>query len=385
MSETILPGATIGILGSGQLGRMAALEARKMGYRVHTFSPDRDSPTGQVADCEVAAAYDDLDAVESFARDVDVVTFEFENVHSATADAAARHAPVRPDGTILHVTQNRLREKAWLRERGIPVAPFAAIHDADELARQLTVIGRPAVLKTAAWGYDGKGQQKLDSDTDPTTAWAAMDTDEAILESWIPYSLEVSTIAARGLDGTIAHFGVIENYHRNHILDLSIAPARVTGRVVDRAMEITEAILTGFGYVGTIGVEFFVTGNDDLLVNEIAPRPHNSGHLTFDACPTSQFGQQIRAICGLPLGDTSVLRPIAMVNLLGDLWSNNRTPNWSAALGIAPTVHLHLYGKAEPRPGRKMGHLTALAESTGQAEKQVIAARKALRPDLNQR
>lgn len=372
----ILPGATVGVLGSGQLGRMFAIAARQLGYRVHTFSPDDDTPTGQVADVEVAASYDDLDAVRAFARRVEVVTFEFENVPAATAAAAAEHSLVRPSGALLHTTQNRLREKSFLASNGIPVTRFAAIHSEAELLKALEQIPPPGVLKTAGWGYDGKGQVKLASVADAPAAWAALETDEAVLEGFVDFDREVSVVVARGIDGSFTHWGVIENHHERHILDVSSTPAAVSRNVATSAVEIARTIAEQLELVGVLCVEFFVTRDDRVLVNESAPRPHNSGHLTIDACVTSQFEQQLRAICGLPLGSTELLRPAAMANLLGDLWSDAE-PNWSAACS-APQVKLHLYGKLAARPGRKMGHLTALDATPEGARETVLAARRAL-------
>lgn len=374
--SVIPPGATVGVLGSGQLGRMFAIAARRMGYRVHTLSPDDDTPTGQVADREIQAAYDDLDAVRAFARGVAVVTFEFENVSAAAAEAAAEHAPVRPAGAVLHTTQNRLREKGFLRRAGFPVTPFAAVRSPEELARAVAGIGTPAVLKTAGWGYDGKGQAKIATPGEAAAAWSALGTDEAILEAFVDFEREVSVVGARGLDGAFAHFGVIANDHRNHILDVSVAPAPVPPAVARAAVEIARGILEALEVVGVLCVEMFLTREGGLLVNELAPRPHNSGHLTFDACVTSQFEQQLRAICGLPLGGTGLLRPAAMANLLGDLWQDGE-PDWATACRF-PEVKLHLYGKAKPRPGRKMGHLTALAADPEEARRIVLAAREAL-------
>jgi 5-(carboxyamino)imidazole ribonucleotide synthase len=372
-AQPILPGAVVGVLGSGQLGRMFAIAARRMGYRVHTFSPEFDTPTGQVSDLEVTASYDDLDAVRKFARGVSVVTFEFENVPAATAAAAAEVAPVRPAGSALHTTQHRLREKTFLSEAGLPVTPFTAIHSQDDLQSALSKQGFPAILKSADFGYDGKGQFRIDSPADIEPAWAAVGPSPAVLESFVDFEREVSVVAARGIDGSFVHYGVIENDHRNRILDVSIAPARVSDAVSRDAVEIARTILTKLAVVGVLCVEFFVTRNGELLINELAPRPHNSGHLTFDACVTSQFEQQLRAVCGLPLGSTELLCPAAMANLLGDVWASGE-PDWEAAC-TSPFVKLHLYGKLSPRPGRKMGHLTALGEN---AEETVRRARLAL-------
>ena len=370
------PGSVLGVLGSGQLGRMFAIAARRMGYRVHTLSPDTDTPTGQVADREVTAAYDDLDAVRAFAREVDVVTFEFENVSSAATEAAAHFAPVRPAGSVLHTTQNRLREKAFLAGAGLPVAPFAPVRSLADLEAALAALGTPAVLKTAGWGYDGKGQVKITSPEEAAAAWKTIGGQEAILEAFVDFDRELSVVAARGLDGSFVHYGTIENRHRHHILDVSTAPAVVPPVVERDAIAIARSVLEGLDVVGVLAVEMFLTRDFRLLVNELAPRPHNSGHLTFDACVTSQFEQQLRAICGLPLGSTELLRPAAMANLLGDLWAQGE-PDWAAACRD-PDVKLHLYGKADARPGRKMGHLTALATTAEAAMRKVVKARERL-------
>ncbi|MGD9647431.1 MAG: 5-(carboxyamino)imidazole ribonucleotide synthase [Pirellulales bacterium] len=372
----VLPGAALGVLGSGQLGRMFAIAARRMGYRVHTLSPDDDTPTGQVADQEIKASYLDLDAVRNFARGVSVVTFEFENVPAATADAAAEFAPVRPAGRVLHVTQHRLREKTFLREGGFPVAPFAAVRSLAELNAALERLGTPAILKTAGWGYDGKGQARVENEASAAAAWQELATDEAVLEGFIDFAAEASVVAARGHDGSFVAYPLVANHHERHILDTTHAPADWPPGLEQQAHEIARGVLESLDVVGVLCVEFFVTRDGRLLVNELAPRPHNSGHFSFDACVTSQFEQQLRAICRLPLGSTELLRPAAMANLLGDLWSDGE-PNWGAALAM-PDVKLHLYGKATARPGRKMGHLTALADSAAEALRKVLAARAAL-------
>ena len=374
--KPILPNSTIGVFGSGQLGRMFAIEARKMGYRVHTFSPDTDTPTGQVADVETAAAYEDLDAVRQFARTVDVVTFEFENVPSGTVEAAAEFVAVHPRGEILHTTQNRLREKTFLSSNGFPVARFKHVKTVDDLYRGLEETGTPAVLKTAGFGYDGKGQAKIGSVGEVEGAFDALSGQEAVLEEFVEFEKEVSVVCARGQQGEFVHYGVIENEHANHILDVSSAPAAVPKRVFTDAVEIAHSLAETLQYVGTLCVEFFLTKDEKLVVNELAPRPHNSGHITFGGCVTSQFEQQLRAVCGLPLGSTEFHRPAAMANLLGDLWENGE-PNWAAALSDN-AVKLHLYGKSEPRTGRKMGHLTALAATAGEAAECVRNARNRL-------
>ncbi len=373
----LYPPAIIGVFGSGQLGRMLALAARAMGYRIHTFSPEQNSPTGQVADREVCAPYDDLDAVRDFVRQVDVVTFEFENVAAAVAQVAAEEGvPVRPGGHVLHTTQQRLREKSFLAGAGLPVTPFAKVQSQEELAAGLALVGTPAVLKTAAFGYDGKGQARIDDAAQAGAAWASIGRQEAILEGFVDFDREVSVVAARGLDGSFAHWGVIENVHSNHILDLSTAPAAVDPRTAQEAVNLARAVLEQLDVVGVLCVEMFLDRRGRLLINELAPRPHNSGHLTIEAAATSQFEQQARAICGLPLGSTELLRPAAMANLLGDLWDAGE-PDWGAALAV-PGVKLHLYGKQTPRIGRKMGHLTALAGTIEAARANVLRARAAL-------
>jgi 5-(carboxyamino)imidazole ribonucleotide synthase len=375
----IQPNSTIGILGSGQLGRMLAVAARQMGYRVHVLSPGRDTPTGQVADVEVVAAYEDLEAVRQFAQAVDVVTYEFENVPADTAVTCTQYAPLRPGAHVLRVAQNRLREKQFMQDNDLPVTAFAEVNSLADLEAGLAAVGCPSVLKTAVSGYDGKGQVKIDQPGEAAEAWAMMGERTAVLEAWVAFEREVSVVAARGLDGAFAHYGLIANEHRNHILDVSVAPADVATTIADKAIELARRLMEALDVVGVLCVEFFLTATGDLLINEIAPRPHNSGHLTIEGCVTSQFEQQLRAVCGLPLGDTSTIRPVAMANLLGDLWGNGE-PDWTAVLQDA-RVKLHLYGKKEARPGRKMGHLTALGENVQEAEKRVREARERLKGD----
>ena len=380
MSKPILPGAMIGILGSGQLGRMLAQSARQMGYQVATLSPEKDSPTGQIADHEVVADYSDLDAIEQFARAVDVVTFEFENVASEATAVAAKYAPVRPDGQVLHITQNRLREKQALSAAGLPLTPFIPVTDLASLEAAITELGCPAILKTAGFGYDGKGQVRINQSSEASAAWSAIGAQAAVLEQVVDFDLELSVVAARGLNGQIVDYGLIENRHSQHILDLSIADLPLSAAQTAVAREIAHGVLESLGVVGVLCVELFLTKSGDLVINEVAPRPHNSGHLTIEACATSQFAQQLRAVCGLPLGDTTRHCAVAMANLLGDLWQVDgrpQTPDWSRALAN-PRVNLHLYGKAEARPGRKMGHITALAATREEAAQSALAARAAL-------
>jgi len=363
--KPVLPGSAIGVLGSGQLGRMFAIAARRMGYRVHTLSPDEDTPTGQVADLEINAPYEDLDAIEKFAAAVSVVTFEFENVPAATAAAAEKCAPVRPAGHILHTTQHRLREKTFLLNAGLPITPFRRVASLAGLSQAAAELGLPAILKTADFGYDGKGQHRVASAEDFQAAWNTVAQSESVLEAFVDFEREISVVAARGSNGEFIHFGAIENQHSNGILRVSLAPARVEDSLVAQAVDIARTVLEKLEVVGVLCVEFFVTRDGRLLINELAPRPHNSGHYTVDANVTSQFEQQLRAVCGLPLGSPKQLSAAAMVNLLGDIWSKGE-PNWTAATAV-PNVKLHLYGKLEPRPGRKMGHITALAPTVDQA------------------
>jgi 5-(carboxyamino)imidazole ribonucleotide synthase len=375
LSGPLTPGATIGVLGSGQLGRMLALAARPMGYGVHVFSPERDSPAGRIADHEWGAPYEDLDAARRFARGVDVVTLEFENIPAETVEEISSLAPVRPGLRALQTTQNRLREKEFLRAGGFPVAPFRAVPDRASLDAAVREVGVPAVLKTAGFGYDGKGQTRISAPEDAGAAWEAFGG-EAVLEAWVDFEMELSVVAARGPDGSFEHYGAVRNTHDQHILDLTVAPAGVPPEVEVEAVEVAAGVFEELGIVGTACVEFFLTGWGDLLVNEMAPRPHNSGHWTIEGAATSQFEQQLRAVCGLPLGSTHRPEPAAMANLLGDLWAGGE-PDWPAALAV-PGASLHLYGKGEPRPGRKMGHITALAPTPEEAARRVLEARGAL-------
>src|SRR5581483_9737546 len=310
-----------------------------------------------------------------FAADVDVVTFEFENIPAETLTAIAEVRPVHPAPHVLHICRHRLREKDFLHNHGFPVAEYRAVHGAEELADALQVLGTPAILKTAEFGYDGKGQVRIEQASDVGSAWKHMGRALGVVERFVPFTKEISVICARSAAGAVVCYGPMENVHQRHILDVTTSPADLAPHTTHQALELGRAITQALGVVGLLTVELFVVG-DEILVNELAPRPHNSGHFTFDACVTSQFEQQLRAVCGLPLGDPQQLRPAAMANLLGDLWANGE-PNWFAALA-SPEVKLHLYGKKDPRPGRKMGHLTVLAESSSQARDRVLAARRAL-------
>ena len=376
MSHCVLPGGTLGVLGSGQLGRMFAIAARRLGYRIHVLSPESDTPTGQVADKEIQASYQDLKAVEDFAAEVDVVTFEFENVDSQTVEAIERNTRVHPAGRVLHTTQHRLREKNFLQSISVPVTPFAAIRSQEDLENAASTHA-PGVLKTAAWGYDGKGQVKVEAPTDAIPAWEQIDRAEAIFEKFVDFNQELSIVAARGQDGECAFYGPMANLHENHILSISVCPGGFSEKVTSEAQEITRAILEALNYVGTLCVEFFLTQDGSLLVNELAPRPHNSGHLTIDGHRTCQFEQQVRAIAGLPLGSPAQIKPAAMVNLLGDVWQNG-DPDWSSALANN-NLKLHLYGKREARVGRKMGHINILSDTPESAKQLAVSALQSLK------
>ncbi len=356
----ILPGSTLGILGGGQLGRMLAQAAQTLGYRVHVFEPAGSCPAGAIANQEVNANYDDLAALTAFARECDVITYEFENIPAGPLEAIAPLVPLHPGAEVLHVCQNRQREKAWLRANGFPHVRYAEALDGEVVAA-IASVGRPCVVKTADFGYDGKGQMKIVTDADLEKARAIFRGRRCVVERWVEFSSEVSVIVARSSTGEARTFPVAENIHTHHILDFSIVPARV-GETVQREAELlATAIAEKLGVVGLLAVEMFVTP-DGVLVNELAPRPHNSGHWSIDGCETSQFEQHVRAVCGLPLGGVTVREPTVMVNILGDAWrwQDGKVvgdPNWAAILGT-PRAKLHLYGKAEPRIGRKMGHFT---------------------------
>lgn len=374
--KPILPGARIGVLGSGQLGRMLALSARNLGYDVAVYSPEKDSPAGAVSDEEFVGDYLDLPRIHEFARSVDIVTFEFENVPHDAARAAAEHAAVRPDGNVLHISQNRLREKNFLRNNGFPTTPFQRVTSLAELEQAIRTIGAPGVLKTASFGYDGKGQVKIKTPAEAAKAWESMKGAESIYEGFVNFTKEMSVVGARTLDGQIVTFPVFENTHANHILDITFAPAAIDDKLTKEARDLACGILEKLEVVGLLTVELFLTTDGRVLVNELAPRTHNSGHLTMDGCVTSQFEQQVRAVCGLPLGSTEMRQPAAMANLLGHLWEHGE-PDWAAALQD-PLIKLHLYGKKEARVGRKMGHLNATGKTIEEAIARVTKARDAL-------
>ncbi len=384
-TDPILPGGTLGILGGGQLGSMFAAAAKRMGYRVEAISDVADCPAAIHCDRLRVGSFSDEALLARFAADCDAVTFEFENIPAEAGRALAGRVPVRPDPEVLFTTQDRAREKTFLTRHGFACAPYRIVGSQDELRRAVAEIGLPAVLKTAAFGYDGKGQRKLLATVDVDAAWEALGAGphgprQLVLEGFVDFDCEISVVAARGVDGSLASFPPSRNAHANHILDVSSVPAGLPQRVLDDAVAMAGRILEALGVVGVACVEFFVTKDGRVLVNEIAPRTHNSGHLTIEACETSQFEQQVRAVCGLPLGSTRLRSPAAMANLLGDCWTHAddgscRDPDWAAALAV-PGVWLHLYGKREARPGRKMGHLTALAPTVEEAIEKVVRARR---------
>ena len=353
-NQVIAPGAVIGILGGGQLGRMTAMAAARLGYRVHTFCPDRNAPASHVSWHNTVAAYDNKSALKAFAESVDVVTFEFENIPTATTEYLAALKPTRPKPNVLYLTQERLREKRFLASINVPTTKFLDVARQEALESAVKALGRPAILKSAEFGYDGKGQVRIDGDMDLFEAWVKMGGEVGILEAYVDFVREISVIVARGPDGSTAIYQPVENQHKNHILDVTLVPARVSQAVAGRAEAIARHIATEIGLVGLLAVEMFVTHNDEVLVNELAPRPHNSGHWTIDGCITSQFEQFVRAVCGLSLGSTERHSDAMMKNLIGD-----DANGWRELLND-PAVKLHLYGKTEARPGRKMGHYTRL-------------------------
>jgi 5-(carboxyamino)imidazole ribonucleotide synthase len=368
--ESILnPGSTIGIIGGGQLGRMLAIAARQMDYRTVVLDPDPNCPTSQVADGQVTAAYASRDASMQLARSTDVVTYEFENVDADSVSAAAELKPVHPSPDVLRTAQHRLHEKNALLKAGIPVAPFRNVESLNDLQSASDALGYPMVLKTATQGYDGKGQVIITRAEDIKQSYEKLNKGrtELIVEQFIPFKMEISTICARTVDGKTATFPPSENIHRNHILDVSIVPARIDESVIENARSLAADIALQLDVVGLISVEMFVTKENEILVNELAPRPHNSGHYTMDGCDTSQFEQLVRVLAGMPIVEPKLHSPTVMVNLLGEVWEEtDGNPDWERALEL-PGVSLHLYGKSEARKGRKMGHINVVADTVEDA------------------
>ena len=376
--RVLAPGATLGMLGGGQLGRMFAIAARQCGYQICVFGDPADSPAGQVSDHSFANKFSDESALLEFAKRVDVVTYEQENIPVPTVEFLRQHVDVYPGPELLRASQHRLLEKTSLRSIGIPTADFLRIDSAASLREGVSQFSGDAILKTVTLGYDGKGQARIKSGDDFDKIWTSFKVSEAILESVVDFEFELSIVASRFGDGTCAFYPPVLNHHVNHILDVSISPSSIiSGSMATQAEQIARAILEHFNVIGVLCVEFFATHDGRLLVNEIAPRPHNSGHLTIDACRSSQFEQQFRAVCGLPSGDVSLRSPAAMINLLGDHLMHTTQGKWRSVFEL-PNVRVHMYGKAEAREGRKMGHLNVTAGSDSEAERVAREARQRL-------
>ena len=378
LESPLNPGSTIGIIGGGQLGRMLAIAARQMDYKTVVLDPDSNCPAGQVADRAIRSDYSDLKASSELAALADVVTYEFENVDADSVSSAEKHKPVRPSSSVLRTTQNRLHEKKALLQAGIPVANFRKVDSLRDLEDAASVLGYPMVLKTATEGYDGKGQSIIDGERDLAISYDQLSARnvDLIVEQFVSFKAEVSTICARTIDGMTATFDPAENIHRNHILDTSIVPARIDESVTDKARIIATDIAEKLDVIGLIAVEMFVTQENDILVNELAPRPHNSGHYTMDGCDTSQFEQLVRILAGMPITLPKLHSPTVMVNLLGEIWEDtDRNPDWQRALEL-PGVSLHLYGKSAARVGRKMGHINVVAETVEEALYIAVEARE---------
>ncbi len=361
----IWPGETVGILGGGQLARMLALEARRMGYRIAILDPDPEGPAMQIADVRVPGAFDDPQAARSLAEKSDVITLDTEHVPAALLELIEAIKPVRPSADVLRIVQDRLEQRRFLEAQGVPQVRYAPVSDVEDLHAAAKVAGFPCVLKARRSGYDGKGQVRVGHPDELVGAWRSLGEAPAVMESFVDFEREISVLLARDLEGNLRFHPIAENVHRRHILHLTRVPARVPAQLASQAEELGARIASALGHIGMMAIELFVTGNDGLLVNEVAPRVHNSGHYSFGACVTSQFEQHVRAVCGLPLGDPSLLRPAVMVNLLGDIWRDSG-PAWSTVLRH-PTARLHLYGKRRVSPGRKMGHVLVLGEDADSA------------------
>jgi len=358
------PHCVVGVIGGGQLGRMIALAARRLGVRTVIWTGGLEAPAVECADEVIDLPFDDETALQDFCSRVTVSTVEFENIPCHTLEKVAKCTGLHPSPRAIGITQNREREKNFLKENGIPHTWYAVISNAGDLAVAMKELNGPGVLKTADFGYDGKGQLKLEGTEDPEKVWASFDAPRAVLEAWVPFEKEISVMAARGADGVTVTYDPAENRHRHHILDVSIVPARVSAAVSLEAAAIARRVAEALDYRGILGVEFFLKTDGSLLVNEIAPRPHNSGHHTLDACVTSQFEQQLRAVIGLPLGSTRLLSPVVMLNLLGDMWPEETTPpDWNSLFADGE-ASLHLYGKRHARGRRKMGHANILGPTT---------------------
>ena len=355
---SILPGSTIGMLGGGQLGRMFTVAARSMGYDVIILDPDTNSPAGKLATRHICADFEDLASLDILADECEVITTEFENIPASTLQYLEDKGTVRPGSKAVSITQDRILEKQFLQNHHIDTADFRVIRSSDDLQHASEQITHPSILKVSRFGYDGKGQITVSNANECQQAWQSLQQEDCVLEQRMPLTKEVSVVLARAVDGEVAHYPIAENQHKHGILDTSIIPARIDEATRQQILETATTIANHLDYVGVMAVEFFITANQ-LLVNEIAPRPHNSGHYTLDACLTDQFEQQVRAVCALPLGETRLLSPVVMVNLLGDLWNNNQPPDWNKLLAHRH-VKLNLYGKKDARKGRKMGHFNVV-------------------------
>ena len=377
MNQPLYPPASLGVIGGGQLGRMFVQAAQRMGYRAGVLGEIADGPGPQVAHWSVIGPADQMTTLRAFAAQAQAATVEFENVSAPALRWLARRMPVRPGWRTIWVSQNRLREKTFLAGHGLPLAPWRPVRTPDELPAAVAALGCPLILKTAASGYDGKGQVRVEEPAQASSAWAQLGRVACVAEGHVTFAAEVSLIVARGADGEACTFPVALNHHERHILDATTMPAPIGPAVGQAARDLALAVAQALGTVGVLTVEFFLTAAGDLLINELAPRPHNSGHLTIEAGQSSQFEQQVRALCGLPLGGTDLVRPAAMVNLLGDLWRGGE-PRWDALMRRDPGVRVHLYGKRTPAPGRKMGHLTVLDATREAALDRARAARRIL-------
>lgn len=368
----ILPPSMLGMLGGGQLARFFVIAAHEMGYKVTVLDPDSNSPAGLIADVHLCAAYNDAEALNRMAATCVAVTTEFENVPASTLSRLANAVPVHPAASAVAICQHRVSEKNFLRDHGFPHAPYAEINTEQDIPAADSGL-YPGILKVARFGYDGKGQARVKTRDEALAAFRGFKGEQCVLEKMLALDYEVSVVLARDAAGHVAAFPTVENSHRNGILDISIAPARGSAQVRDEAQALARGVAEKLAYVGTLGVEFFVSGGR-LYVNEMAPRPHNSGHYTIDACVTNQFEQQVRALCGLPLGDPALHSAAVMVNLLGDVWPGGNAPAWDL-LFRQPDLKLHLYGKHEARPGRKMGHFTVIGKDPQAVLDAALAAR----------
>lgn len=376
--QPILPNAMLGILGGGQLGRMFTMSARSMGYRVTVLDPDPESPAGSLADVHLCAHYDDVAALKQLAETCQAVTTEFENVPAESMRYLEQHIRVSPRAESVAISQDRIKEKRYISAAGLKTAPFLAVESIADMESDLSAY-LPGILKIARLGYDGKGQIRVSTQDEAKEAFAQLGSKPCVLEKLLDLNLEISVIVTRSEAGQAVCFPVAENRHENGILDVSIVPARIDESIAERARQMALQLAQAMDYIGVLAVEFFLVNGCELLINEIAPRPHNSGHYTLNATLVSQFDQQVRALCRLPAGDTRLFSPVVMVNLLGDIWPEGREPAWETLLN-RPNVHLHLYGKQSARVGRKMGHYNVLSPDVGDALDQALELKQVLKP-----